>query len=1030
MRPTLILVALGYLVLLTVRSPAEEPPHLEFARGLRARGMADLALQYLQSKSQNPPAELKAILPLELAKTRLELAATKTEPSSRLAEQSQAKAEFELFIQNNPKHPLVAEARLEIARIAVLQGKAQFGKARRQEVKELQLAELARARTQFEEAGKLLTAAAAQIDAQLATYQGQATAQAESEKQSLSQARLQAELETGINFLQQAQTFTEQADGAKRGELFKKAMAVLEKLSKSDPKNSICVQAHAWLGRCYQENEDPKAARKVYADVIAETGDAADAARRLARYFRLQTLQGEGDPKKALAEVVKAGEEWQIIYSGYLNTPEGYGVRYELASAYLQQALLAPRLSLQARAAFERAQKLFQGLEQSENEYSTVAREKRLQIILTVSQERSRGDISKLKDFDECYLRAQLEVARMQEDGKKLKGDELDEKRKQHFKDIIQAISRGLDLPDVKISSEDINDARYLLTYAYLSLADYYRAAVCGEDLARTEARFPGSAMAGAYAVQAYYMLLGQQEQGSSDKAELEPIRNRLRGLAQYIERVWPTDTAADMARHLLGLELASEKNYPEAVAVLERISAGYPDATRAMFRLAAAALNAQKEDSAQPAPGKSSYQDRALAALMRIPDLSPSADIGTINDYVAAKLTLGRIYYSTKQFDKMEVLTEALLKKVDELDPKTQAEHRVSVLIGTMYAKFGRAEAEHSAGNYGKARALLDPLVNQAKDPAQAELVSQLKEKDPQVLKLVLGLALRASVQDNLTDRGREILELLQKSFPDNSLDIMVQFVKQLNAQIQQLKAQGAAAQEKLDKMVKSFSAFLDVLARQQEMNPKAELMLFLAQSYSTLDNHQRAAELANKIEEPKPQGDKKELDPKLVQLYHFARILLVRELRLGKEFAKADLILQEILATKWGQQNLEVQKERIMLLEDQEKYVLPAKKGAITDWNNLMKTLTPRRGDNRINEQYFDCYYHYAYCMYKYALSLADPKLKRKYLGVAANYILQLEKQTGSAADMCKKRFEDLLEKEAELKGAYDELKKNNSK
>ena len=148
--------------------------------------------------------------------------------------------------------------------------------------------------------------------------------------------------------------------------------------------------------------------------------------------------------------------------------------------------------------------------------------------------------------------------------------------------------------------------------------------------------------------------------------------------------------------------------------------------------------------------------------------------------------------------------------------------------------------------------------------DLFNAQLTVQLKDKDPQLLRAVLGLDLRASIQDSMTERGREILDVLQKTFPENSLDILVLLVKQLNVQIQQLKAQGESAKPQLEKLVKSFATFLDVLARQQEKDSKAELLLFLAQSYSTLDNHSRAAELAGKIEQPKPDGDKKEPDPR----------------------------------------------------------------------------------------------------------------------------------------------------------------------
>ena len=275
MRYLAVLLIAGTCAALNVPLRAEEPPHLAFVRALRARGMADLALEYLQSQSKNPPADLAPILPLELAKTRLELAASKPDPASRLAEQNQARAEFELFLKNNPQHPLAAEASLEIARIIAIQGKTELSKARQAD-KNAQSAGMAKARALFDQAGPLLQAAAERIDAQLAALAAAATAQSDAQKQALSEARQQAELEIGINLLNQAQSYTGDSDAAKRGDLFKKATDVLERLSRRDPKNPICWQARTWLGRCYLENEDPKAARKIFNEVIAEPGEYAE----------------------------------------------------------------------------------------------------------------------------------------------------------------------------------------------------------------------------------------------------------------------------------------------------------------------------------------------------------------------------------------------------------------------------------------------------------------------------------------------------------------------------------------------------------------------------------------------------------------------------------------------------------------------------------------------------------------------------------------------------------------------------------
>src|SRR5262249_35069018 len=151
MKPFLAFSALTILVISTIGARGDEPPYLEFVRALRAKGMPDLALEYLQKLSQKPPTDLAPVLPLELAKTRLDLAPVEPDAGRRAAAQKQARAEFEAFVQKNPKRPLAAEANLEIARIVTLQARGLLSRAHGLEGKDQQRVEFLRARIQFEE---------------------------------------------------------------------------------------------------------------------------------------------------------------------------------------------------------------------------------------------------------------------------------------------------------------------------------------------------------------------------------------------------------------------------------------------------------------------------------------------------------------------------------------------------------------------------------------------------------------------------------------------------------------------------------------------------------------------------------------------------------------------------------------------------------------------------------------------------------------------------------------------------------------
>src|SRR5262249_30135726 len=267
---------------------------------------------------------------------------------------------------------------------------------------------------------------------------------------------------------------------------------------------------------------------------------------------------------------------------------------------------------------------------------------------------------------------------------------------------------------------DDVNDARFMLAYAYLVLQDYYRAAVWGEELARTQPKFSRAALAGAYALRAYALVMSKAEEAGAGRDDVTADRERMRSLAHYTEQTGPGDGAAVIAGHPLGIILLAEKNSPAAVETLGRITSGYSDSTRALYQLASAATQADKEEI-KPAAGRPSYREQAETALLRIPDPSGSDDPGTAQIYFAGKLMLADIYYRGKQYEKLHALADALAKALDSASDKIKAEHRINVRVLKLYAELGRAEAEYAAGRYPKASELVDPLVNAMKDPAHA---------------------------------------------------------------------------------------------------------------------------------------------------------------------------------------------------------------------------------------------------------------------------------------------------------------------
>jgi hypothetical protein len=161
-------------------------------------------------------------------------------------------------------------------------------------------------------------------------------------------------------------------------------------------------------------------------------------------------------------------------------------------------------------------------------------------------------------------------------------------------------------------------------------------------------------------------------------------------------------------------------------------------------------------------------------------------------------------------------------------------------------------------------------------------------------------------------------------------------------------------------------------------------------------------------------------------LQLHRAIQLLQIQELRQLKKTEQASKLLNEIITGKdgkpgWGARDLEAQKQRIMLMEDKEEYGPAAR---LCD--RFITQLIRRLEDNKLKEQYFDFYYHLVYCILKNGQGLSNPEQKAKAVKNAAERIRNLErKHNGFGSEESKKRFENLLEKEADLREQYNALK-----
>src|SRR5207244_145420 len=78
------------------------------------------------------------------------------------------------------------------------------------------------------------------------------------------------------------------------------------------------------------------------------------------------------------------------------------------------------------------------------------------------------------------------------------------------------------------------------------------------------------------------------------------------------------------------------------------------------------------------------------------------------------------------------------------------------------------------------------------------------------------------------------------------------------------------------------------------------------------------------------------------------------------------------------------------------------------------------------KVKEQYYDAYYSYIFCLYKYAQGLDEPKKKADNITRAGKAIAKLEDtQADFGGEGMKEKYQDLMKKEPPLKKEYDAAK-----
>ncbi|MBM4072898.1 MAG: hypothetical protein FJ271_28815 [Planctomycetes bacterium] len=1044
-------------ILVASHSRAQEPPdkQLDFVRKLRDKGYHDLALEYLERLNKQAGPALKKFLPMEMARTRVALARTK-EPEQRLGLFKAARAELSAFVKANPTGPEGVQARLDLARLVTLEGKAILAKALRQETLKAQQDEAFVAEKHFIQAGVELDVAIKQLADLAANYKNSDSEQEKLVRQQAEEEKINAGLERGLNLLDQAKTYIdkENADlGRKRAEIVDAARKAFKSLAAIDDQNPTCLLAAAWMIRGAQEAQDYVAADNVYNTLMSLKQKAADPAKRWARYFQIKTILEYPDFKLPSGKKPKALEKWQLIQkealawlsanAAYKNSPEGQAMRYELGHAYYQEAMLLSDKkkgpSPKATAKLNLAQQYLAALADSESDVAEDANQ--LNLGISFARMGAGTPVNALTNFDDCFIKGHYELFQL----KKL-GAKDEEERKAHLKTAIAAFLRALKLADSKTPATKKGEARFFLATAYMLSGDPYRTAVAGEALARTLPPSKRAVAAAGYALEAYAGILSRDNNESN--------RQHLVNLANFIldNKAWENELITPATHYQVAMALLRDGNLKDAIGHLEKISSNFPGFIYSQGQLVFIALEAKKQANDDAA--RKFFQDKVLQAIGRMPTLPANIDSTSAAMYLSARakysdwlysegiqnLNTGNVAGASAKFREMlaynKQLSVQLAKLPVKLTDKTRKEIAFTLGFLDKLGKLGLAETEFKAGNYDKVLSpeLAGSVVAEVKKLGAA--AGPIRMADYEVTGEVLGLALRANVQKGNVNDAREILSLVTRlsgtegELPVDPAKVLRNLVQELEVQVEALKL--AKDAEKLKKTMANFSAFVDELAKNlNAKSPPADFFL-VARCYGSLDQHAKSAELYAKIPEPKflerklKKGEKlSENDERELQTYWYSQIQMAGQLRQitdkkDDNLLKAYRIVSRAQAHENARGQFLAEKEANYVLQDMGRYGT-----AVRNWQSFMTKLKPRLDDPPTKAMYFDAYYNMAYATYKYSQEAkvkGTPK-EKFYIQRAADLIVRLEPTEGWG--FLEKRFQALLESEDQLRVQYQAIK-----
>jgi tetratricopeptide (TPR) repeat protein len=543
-----VLLALGLAGFGGFAAPArasEDPRTIsQFIQGLKARGLHDWALDYINQLRADPALskDIKAALDYEEGRTLIDEASHSSDLVLREELLKEARDKLEAFVKAQPQRGEARDAMVQLAKLLLERGHLAMLQSEDTPDKPKKGAKVDEARGAFAQAheayGKSVEALAAAYKAFPVSMP--ADDPRRPERDAVYATYLDAMLQKGVADYELAQTHP--TDSADRTKNLKAALEQFDSLYKNYREQFAGLAAQMWQAKCYEEQGDIGAAIGLYKQLLQHTDPRLRALQRHVGYFYIVALAR----RKQHALAADEARRWLEKYSQReeRRSNEGLGVQLELAKAIDAQM---PEIEDNDRA---RAHKMI---------VDTVS-----QVVRYASPYKNEA-IALLKKYKPSAAVKAEEIARLPFADVMSKAD--DAIYAHEWDRAIALLKSALTKANPAREVDNLNLARYNLAFCYYMNKQYYEANILAEHLAR---RYPqGGLSAKATAIGMQAMADAYNTYTEIDRrADLD----RLVRLAEYTAETWPDRDEGDDARLNLGQIYSGRGDYDRAIAAFAAV--------------------------------------------------------------------------------------------------------------------------------------------------------------------------------------------------------------------------------------------------------------------------------------------------------------------------------------------------------------------------------------------------------------------------------------------------------------------------